>query len=79
MPGKRANSGANRPEMPEIARNSPLAVKSHVQQVVAGEFRLGGDEGEPRLGFGSHRPLDRIGGAFAVGQDTTPAEAKSES
>ena len=66
MPGKRANSGANRPKMPEIARKPPLTAKSDVQQVVAGEFGLVGDEGEPGLGLGAHQPLDRIGGAFAV-------------
>jgi hypothetical protein len=63
--------------MPEIAGNSPLPVKSDVQQVVAGEFRLVGDEREPGLGLGPHQPLDRIGGALALsGSSTTRSMAR---
>ena len=39
---------------------------SHVQKVLAGEFRLVGNEGESCLGFGPHQALDRIGGARTV-------------
>src|SRR5438552_14355103 len=35
-----------------------LSPDSHVQQFLAGELGLVGDEGESRLGFGAHQPLD---------------------
>ena len=38
----------------------------NVQQILAGEFGLVGNEGESRLGLGAHQALDRIGGALAV-------------
>ncbi len=38
----------------------------NVQQVLAGELRLVGNEGEPRLGLGAHQALDGIGGALPV-------------
>ena len=66
MPERWAESGAIRPYRPEKASKAPEIRGSHVQQVVAGELRLVGDEGEPGLGLGPHQPLDRIGGAFAV-------------
>src|SRR5689334_15655958 len=39
---------------------------SHVQLIIAGELRLVGDEGKPRLGLGAHQPFDGIGRTLAV-------------
>ena len=38
----------------------------NVQQILAGEFRLVGNEGKPRLGLGAHQPFDGIGGALTI-------------
>jgi len=38
----------------------------NVQQILAGEFGLVGNERKPRLGLGAHQALDRVSGAFAV-------------
>jgi len=40
--------------------------RAHAQQILAGEFRLVGDEGKARFGLGAHQAFDRIGGALAV-------------
>jgi hypothetical protein len=37
-----------------------------VQQIIAREFGLLGNEGKARFGLGAHQPLDRIGGARTV-------------
>ena len=44
----------------------PSDVGSNVQQIVAGELRLVGNEGKAGFGLGAHQPLDRIGRAVAI-------------
>src|SRR6187549_3399728 len=61
-----ADSGVITAKSAKITRKTPIIAESHVQQVVAGELGLVGDEGEAGLGLGPHQPLHRIGGAFAV-------------
>jgi hypothetical protein len=72
-PEERARSGACGPKQAENglqtdnrAESAESAPGSDVQQIVAGEFGLVGDEGESGLGLGAHQPLNRIGGALAV-------------
>src|SRR3984957_16042754 len=59
---------------PKSAPNGPISLRDprrmagcglDVQQVLAGELRLVGNEGKARFGPGAHQPLDGIGGALA--------------
>jgi hypothetical protein len=60
-----SNLTARVPELPR--RPLPNGRRDlNVQQILAGEFRLVGNEGKPRLGLGAHQPFDGIGRALAI-------------
>ena len=67
---KKPQRGCERPaaRVPELPRRPlPNGRRDlNVQQILAGEFRLVGNEGKPRLGLGAHQAFDGIGGALAI-------------
>jgi proteic killer suppression protein len=66
---KRPITASNRlflPRKSHLDTAAAVAAPSHVQQILAGEFRLIGNEGKSGLGLGPHQAFDRIGGARTV-------------
>src|SRR3954447_20055705 len=57
---------ATRTWMPGTSPGTTAEAGLDVQHVLAGEFRLVRDEGEPRLRLGAHQALHGIRGTFTI-------------
>ncbi len=68
-PSKKADNGVKSAllqRQSHLNTATGVATSSRVQQILAGEFRLVGNEGKSCLGLGPHQAFDRIGGAGTV-------------